>query len=156
MERKDGRKVIQVMTSSDIVQYIRKRTQTFLLSGEWTKRSSDLSKTCNYPEIGDANFKCTLWTFKQWQECIPVGCVPSATVATRSGGVSQHALDMGICVSQHELGRGCLLRRGVSAREGGVCPGRSLPSVCWDTCLPVNRMTDACENITLPQLRCGR
>ena len=21
---------------------------------------------------------------------------------------------------------------------------------------PVNRMTDACENITLPQLRCGR
>ena len=46
------------------------------------------------------------------QECIPVACVPSASVAP------VHA---------------------------GILP----PS-------PVNRMTDACENITLPQLRCGR
>ena len=27
-----------------------------------------------------------------------------------------------------------------------------LPSACWDTPTPMNRMTDACENITLPQL----
>ena len=45
-------------------------------------------------------------------------------------------------VSQHALG-------------GGVCPGGCLPSACWDT-PPVDRMTDACKNITLPQLRCGR
>ena len=45
------------------------------------------------------------------QECIPVGCVPSAAVAV-GGGVS--------------------------------------------TSPPVNRITDACKNITLPQLRCGR
>ena len=30
-------------------------------------------------------------------------------------------------------------------------------NACWNTTPPpVNRMTDACENITLPQLRCGR
>ena len=41
---------------------------------------------------------------------------------------------------------------GVSAEEGGnVCPGRG---VCHTP--PVNSITDACENITLPQLRCGR
>ena len=44
-------------------------------------------------------------------------------------------------------GGGCVL-------SGGVCfPGGVLgvyPSI------PVNRKTDACENITLPQLRCGR
>ena len=60
---------------------------------------------------------------------------------------------------------------------GGVCPGGCLPGegVAAKGCLPggclprgvsapvhagirpfVNRMTDACENITLPQLRCGR
>ena len=30
---------------------------------------------------------------------------------------------------------------------GGVCPGADPP---------VDRMTDRCKNITLPQLRCGR
>ena len=43
-------------------------------------------------------------------------------------------------------------------------PGQRPPSpsyvtcgVCWDRDPPrVNRMTHACENITLPQLRCGR
>ena len=36
---------------------------------------------------------------------------------------------------------------------GGFCPG----GVCLpDTPPPVDRMTDACENLTLPQLRCGR
>ena len=36
---------------------------------------------------------------------------------------------------------GCLV-------PGGAVPGQVLP--------PLNRMTDACKNITLPQLRCGR
>ena len=41
-----------------------------------------------------------------------------------------------------------------------VCPGGCTPSspcrspiACWDTLTPVNRMTDRCKNITLPQLR---
>ena len=30
-------------------------------------------------------------------------------------------------------------------------------NACWDTTpSPVNRITDTCKNITLPQLRCGR
>ena len=53
--------------------------------------------------------------------------------------------------------------------SGGLCPGRvsvwgALSKGCCclgglpdrDPLPPVNRTTDACENITLPQLRCGR
>ena len=67
----------------------------------------------------------------------------------------------GMYPSMHWAG-GCLL--GVSA-QGGVCPGGVCPGdsagmtaqrgVC-QTPPPVNRMTDTCENITLPQLRFGR
>ena len=46
------------------------------------------------------------------------------------------------------------------ASRGGVLPGGMgvYPSMHWADTLPslVNRITDACENITLPQLRCGR
>ena len=62
------------------------------------------------------------------QERIPVGCVSSAAVAVWRGG---------------GLPRGCL-PGGVSA--GGEVSARP----------PVNRITDRCQNITLPQLRCGR
>ena len=57
--------------------------------------------------------------------------------------------------SDHLLGG---LLSGGSAQEGclsarrGVC---LLGGVC-QTHPPVNRMTDRCKNITLPQLRCGR
>ena len=64
-------------------------------------------------------------------------------------------------------GRGCL-PRGVSAQRGVVCRGY-LPkgSVCPGGCVSQHAMgqtpplwteflTHACENITLPQLRCGR
>ena len=73
-------------------------------------------------------------------------------------GVSQHALHRG--VSQHALGIWCL-PRGVSA-QGGVCPGGMseqggvCPGDVWQTPPPMNRMTNRCKNITLPQLRCGR
>ena len=79
--------------------------------------------------------------------------------------VSQHALGRG-CVSQHALGRGCLprgggcLTRGVSDQGGVSAQGMSLPRGLSVECMrgymapPMNRMTD--ENITLPQLRCGR
>ena len=62
------------------------------------------------------------------QECIPVGCVPSAAVAVFFGG--------------GEVSAGGVYP-GVSAQLGGVCP-------------PLDRMTDRCKNITLPQLRCRR
>ena len=41
------------------------------------------------------------------------------------------------------LPRGLYLPGGVPARRGGTCPGTPPP--------PVNRMTDRCKNITLPQ-----
>ena len=63
------------------------------------------------------------------QECIPVGCVPSAAVAVS-----------GVCVPRGCLPVGGGLPGGVSDIGGGV----HLP--------PVDRMTDTCENITFPQL----
>ena len=41
---------------------------------------------------------------------------------------------------------------------GGAClvPGGGIPSCTEADTSPVNSITDACENITLPQLRCGR
>ena len=44
----------------------------------------------------------------------------------------------------------------VSAPGGGVsAPGGGIPACTEADPPPVNRITDACENITLPQLRCG-
>ena len=78
------------------------------------------------------------------QECIPIGCVPPAhwpylPACSASGGVPGPGvyLVLGRCVCSRS--GGCLLQ----VRGGQVLP-------------PVNRMTDACKNITLPQLRCGR
>ena len=75
---------------------------------------------------------------------------------------------------------GCLPSRGLPgvSDQGGVCPGGCQPreglsahgvsargvyaqrSVCLEGCLPdthpVNRITDRCKNITLPELHCGR
>ena len=54
-------------------------------------------------------------------------------------------------ISQYALRRGGLL-------WGESAGGEWYPSMHWGrTPLPsVNRITDACKNITLPQLRCGR
>ena len=62
-------------------------------------------------------------TYAAEQECIPVGCVPSAAVAVLKGSVS---------------GQG----------EGCVCLPRGMY-----TSSTVNRITDSCKNITFPQLR---
>ena len=60
------------------------------------------------------------------QECIAVGCVPSAAVAIGwGGGVSQHALSREVYSSMHWAG-------------GGVCP-----CTYWDTHSPsVDRILD--------------
>ena len=79
------------------------------------------------------------------QECIPVGCVPSAAVAVCWGG--QCLPTRGVWPG------GCLPRRGLSA-QGGVCPGGvSARGNVWQT-LPLwtEFLTHACESITFPQL----
>ena len=53
-------------------------------------------------------------------------------------------------VSASGPGGGCLLR-GVAASG----PGCVYPSMQWDRPPPLNRITDTCKNITLPQLHCG-
>ena len=60
----------------------------------------------------------------------------------------------GGCLARGCLPRGCLAG-GVFAQGGvGVCPGGCLPGGACARHPPVNRMTDTCENITLPQLHC--
>ena len=67
-----------------------------------------------------------------WQECIPVGCVPSATVS-----ISGDVYLPGVCVPAG----------GVCLPAGGVCPGGGW--LCLLVHLPP---VDTCENITFPQL----
>ena len=89
--------------------------------------------------------------------------------------VSQHALGGGGGVSQHALGRGgvypsmhwaggcipaCHAGGGVCTGRGICTEGRCLPRGCVadtppgpEASTPLDRMTDACKNSTLPQLR---
>ena len=57
---------------------------------------------------------------------------------------------------------GCVPGPGSACSWGGACSGGkgeggggSIPA-CTEADPPVNRVTDACENITLPELHCGR
>ena len=115
------------------------------------------------------------------QECIPVGCVPAARwpypgVCFPGGGV---CLLRGVSAPQGGclvLG-GCLVPGGVCSRgvsAGGFWSGGSGPRrgsapgglllegvgagipACTEADPPVDRITDACKNITLAQLHCGR
>ena len=66
----------------------------------------------------------------QKQECIPVGCVPSAAVTV--------------------LGGGCLPARGVFAQRRDVClPGAGVSAGVCDRTPTVDRMTDTCKNINI-------
>ena len=67
---------------------------------------------CNITRVHDTLRKCGFNTFRK-QECIPVGCVPSAAVAVSREVVS--AGGRGVCLGGC-LPRGCL-------PGGGVCPG---------------------------------
>ena len=67
------------------------------------------------------------------QDCIPVGCVPSAAVA----------MSIPACTGQG----------GVCPGEG-VCPGGVYPSMHWGRHpLWTKWLTDRCKNITFPRLR---
>ena len=63
------------------------------------------------------------------------------------GGSAQRGLTRGVSSSWGVSSAWGYLHRGVSAQ---VVSGGCLPHPL------VNRITDACEDITLPQLRCGR
>ena len=89
--------------------------------------------------------------------CLPKGmCLPRGGVCQEVS--AQGSVCLGVC-----LPRGCLPR---GPCPWSVCPGGCLPKgvstkgvsargCVWQT-PPMNRMTDKCKNITLPQLPCGR
>ena len=109
------------------------------------------------------------------QECIPVGCIPSAAVAIWGCLPKGVSASWGVCLGGVSALVGCLLR-GVSA-WGSVYPGECLPmgvhppqtqrqtasprprgryppdpEAEGDTPLWTEFLTHACENITFPQL----
>ena len=69
------------------------------------------------------------------QECIPVGCVPPTAVAVPGGSPPGTPLGAGTPPPEQ-------------------APQPHPPEHAASP--PVDRITDACENIALPQLRCGR
>ena len=115
-------------------------------------------------DIADFGFEHSKHPHPNWnfsiQECIPVGCVPPAHwphLVVSAGGARGYA-SLGGCDCPGGPGGP---RR--NACWGNACPGGCLPGghacpgavhvqgVCVACMPPVNRMTDACENITLHQ-----
>ena len=95
--------------------------------------------------------KCFGWIHSQ-QECIPVGCVPPAAVAVPG---ALHQAPPGSSppkpgTPQEQTPQ----TRHPPAPPPGPGTPRSRPP--REQAAPVDRITDACENITLPRLRCGR
>ena len=72
----------------------------------------------------------------------------------RWGVSAQGNVCLGVSAQGGGFSLGRCLSSGVSAR--GLSAGGCLPGSVSARHPPVNRMIDACENITLPQLRCGR
>ena len=65
---------------------------------------------------------------------------------------------MHTALSLLSVGRGGVFLSGGVSVWGGLCPGGLSRGGLLDRTpfAPVNIITDACENTTLPQLRCGR
>ena len=79
-------------------------------------------------------------------ECLPGGCLPGEV----SAGV---CLERSVCPEEAVCPDGDVCPEGICLPRGGVCPG-GIPA-CTVAGPPVNRMTERCKNITLPQLPCG-
>ena len=78
------------------------------------------------------------------QECIPVGCVPSAAVASVGGGGVWPEGDVwpgegGVCLPRGASDQGGMSAQGVSA-QGDVCPGGCLPQCMLRYTPPVDRI----------------
>ena len=91
-------------------------------------------------------------TWSQGVYLSPMGCTWSRGVYLVLGGVPGP-------------GGVCLVPGGVPGPRGYTWPGSPPPRTrhtppptprTWSGTTPVNRITDACKNITLPKLRCGR
>ena len=80
------------------------------------------------------------------QECIPVGCVPSAAVAPA------HPLAMHTPYATHTPCHTCPLPHTPSCLLPHMPPPRHTCSPAMHAPPPVNRITDSCKNITFPQL----
>ena len=74
----------------------------------------------------------------------------------RSNFFHFHAVFSKNRVKQECIPVGCVRYAAVAVGGWGVFPSGVSASVHAGIHPPVNRITDACENITLPQLRCGR
>ena len=85
-----------------------------------------------------------MYNYSFIQECIPVGCLPPACCP---GG----CLVLGGCLLPREGEEGCLVWGGVCS-QGGDWSGDGIPACTEADSPPVNRITDTCKNITLPQL----
>ena len=127
------------------------------------------SQTPNPPGYGPGNPPCgqtdtckniTFANFVLGGVCFPGGLLLGGVCFL--GGVCSWGV--GVCHQGGYLlpGRVCLLQGGCLLL-GGVCfwgcvcfTGGGIPAYTWQTPPSVNRITHACENITLPQLRCGR
>ena len=73
------------------------------------------------------------------------------------GGVSAWEAVSGGCVSRVCVCPGCVCVRGVCVQGGaGGCLPSWVAAPVHAGIPPLDRMTDACENFTLPQLCCGR
>ena len=138
-------------------------------------------RTCGELQIKE---KRSLAVSHEWlqlrQECIPVWCVPPAAVAIHGvGGLCLSACWDNGCghgppwsdPSTSPLGVGLETPPGdlqgmLGYHLQGMLgyPQETCCKACWDTTCnayrdttpPVNRITDTCKNITLPQLRCRR
>ena len=138
-----------------------------------------------YSSLGSRSFPWAPFCFQNFletsykQECIPVGCLPPVH---RPYLVSAWSRGGGLCTWSRggvPGPRGCTWPWGVPGLgdvpgPGGVPGPRGCTWSWWSYLVPggctwsgrctwsgtppppVDRITDACKNITLPQLRCGR
>ena len=98
------------------------------------------------------------------QVCVLVGCVPPAcwplAVSISKGGSALGVCIKGICIQgglhpggfpSRGRGVGVCIQEDLHLGGGGLHPGGSASGGWTDPIFPVNRMTDRCKNITLPQ-----
>ena len=132
--------------------------------------SSDIAAVSNRALSGSPFLVVTLNTLRK-------GMTPSAAMACNNLGAPAQRTESPSSLRKSKVSYkiafqylpACSAPGGGLLRGGGEClvpggvspPGRSPPGggyipACTEADPPVNRMTDACKNITLPQLRCGR
>ena len=85
--------------------------------------------------------------------CLPGGVCLARGLCAWMGGPARGCQPMGLSVQRMGVStQGGICHGGGVCPGGGVCLGGSLPRGGVYQTPPVDRITDACENITLPQL----